>query len=104
MPNNRSQAFDLWHAQTRELLIFGATRGMTVPALIGIASVLPPPTFAQGENVENPNIPRTADGKPNLAAPTPRAPDGKPDLSEKDIQRLGDRTWSGLRLHWYKRN
>jgi hypothetical protein len=92
MPNNRSQAFDLWHAQTRELLIFGATRGMTVPALIGIASVLPPPTFAQGENVENPNIPRTADGKPNLAAPTPRAPDGKPDLSEKDIQHLGDRS------------
>ena len=92
MPNNRSQAFDLWHAQTRELLIFGATRGMTVPALIGIASVLPPPTFAQGENVENPNIPRTADGKPNLAAPTPRAPDGKRDLSEKDIQRLGDRS------------
>jgi len=28
-----------------------------------------------------PNIPRTADGKPNLAAPAPRTPDGKPDLS-----------------------
>jgi hypothetical protein len=26
-------------------------------------------------------IPRTPDGKPNLAAPTPRTPDGKPDLS-----------------------
>jgi hypothetical protein len=26
-------------------------------------------------------IPRTADGKPNLAAPAPRTPDGKPDLS-----------------------
>ena len=24
---------------------------------------------------------RTADGKPNLAAPAPRTPDGKPDLS-----------------------
>jgi hypothetical protein len=28
-----------------------------------------------------PNIPRTADGKPNLNAPTPKAPDGHPDLS-----------------------
>jgi hypothetical protein len=28
-----------------------------------------------------PNIPRTADGKPNMAAPAPRTPDGKPDLS-----------------------
>ena len=82
----------------------GRHQGMTVPAPIGIASVLPPPTFAHWENVENPGLLRTADGKPNLAAPTPRAPDGKPDLSEKDIQRLGDRTWSGLKLHWYKRN
>jgi hypothetical protein len=41
-------------------------KGMTVPALIGIASALPPPTFAQGENVENPSLPRTADGKPTL--------------------------------------
>ena len=28
-----------------------------------------------------PDIPRTADGKPNMAAPAPRTPDGKPDLS-----------------------
>jgi hypothetical protein len=28
-----------------------------------------------------PNIPRTADGKPNLSAPAPKAPDGDPDLS-----------------------
>ena len=55
--------------------------GVTVAALIGIASVLPPPSLAQWENVKNPNIPRTAGGKPNLAAPTPRAPNGKPDLS-----------------------
>ena len=27
------------------------------------------------------DVPRMADGKPNLAAPTPRLPDGKPDLS-----------------------
>ena len=28
-----------------------------------------------------PGIPRTSDGKPNLAAPAPRTSDGKPDLS-----------------------
>ena len=32
-------------------------------------------------NQPTPGIPRTPDGKPNLAAPAPRTPDGKPDLS-----------------------
>ncbi len=36
---------------------------------------------AQWLNHPTPGIPRTADGKPNLAAPTPKAADGKPDLS-----------------------
>ncbi len=36
---------------------------------------------AQWLNHRTPGIPRTADGNPNLAAPTPRAADGKPDLS-----------------------
>jgi hypothetical protein len=36
---------------------------------------------AQWLNLPTPGIPRTADGKPNLAAPAPRTPDGKPDLS-----------------------
>jgi hypothetical protein len=36
---------------------------------------------AQWLNHRTPGIPRTADGKPNLAAPTPRAADGRPDLS-----------------------
>jgi hypothetical protein len=36
---------------------------------------------AQWLNHRTPGIPRTADGKPNLSAPTPRAEDGKPDLS-----------------------
>ena len=47
--------------------------------LVGILSAAP--ALAQWENVKNTNIPRTADGKPNLSAPAPRAPDGKPDLS-----------------------
>ena len=37
--------------------------------------------FAQWSNIPPPDIPRTADGKPNLSAPAPRLPDGKPDLS-----------------------
>ena len=32
-------------------------------------------------NIKTPGIPRTADGKPDLAAPAPKMPDGKPDLS-----------------------
>jgi hypothetical protein len=36
---------------------------------------------AQWLNYPTPGIPRTADGKPNLAAPAPRTADGKPDLS-----------------------
>src|ERR1700736_5305063 len=35
----------------------------------------------QGLDHPTRGIPRTADGKPNLAAPAPRTPDGKPDLS-----------------------
>src|SRR5579872_6836033 len=36
---------------------------------------------AQWLNTRDSGIPRTKDGKPNLAAPAPRASDGKPDLS-----------------------
>ena len=37
--------------------------------------------IAQWANVPPPQIPRSADGKPDLSAPAPRLPDGKPDLS-----------------------
>jgi hypothetical protein len=36
---------------------------------------------AQWLNHPTPNIPRTADGKPDLSAPPPRGVDGRPDLS-----------------------
>jgi hypothetical protein len=39
------------------------------------------PSHAQWKKLPAPAIPRTADGKPNLAAPAPRTPDGHPDLS-----------------------
>jgi hypothetical protein len=39
------------------------------------------PSQAQWKKLPAPAIPRTADGKPNLAAPAPRTPDGHPDLS-----------------------
>jgi hypothetical protein len=39
------------------------------------------PLSAQWLNYPTPGIPRTADGKPNLAAPAPKTAEGKPDLS-----------------------
>jgi hypothetical protein len=39
------------------------------------------PLSAQWLHQPTPGIPRTADGKPILSAPTPRTPDGHPDLS-----------------------
>jgi len=50
---------------------------------------------AQWLSYPTPGIPRTADGKPNLAAPTPRAADGKPDLSG---------VWRGPGAGGYDRN
>src|SRR6185295_18430184 len=44
-------------------------------------SVTASPLAAQWLHYRNGQIPRTPDGKPNLAAPAPRAADGKPDLS-----------------------
>jgi hypothetical protein len=51
-------------------------------SLIAVVTVaLTAPLAAQWLNQPTVGIPRTSDGKPNLAAPTPRTPDGKPDLS-----------------------
>lgn len=46
--------------------------------LIAAAAALAP---AQWLKYPTAGVPRTADGKPNLAAPAPRAADGKPDFS-----------------------
>src|SRR5262245_28635845 len=55
----------------RNVLISAFVR---LPRVSGVAD-------AQWLNYPAPRVPRTADGKPNLAAPAPRAADGKPDLT-----------------------
>src|SRR6516162_2109276 len=55
--------------------------GRTGSFLIGVLAIATLPTAAQWLNYPTPGIPRTPDGKPNLAAPAPKAADGKPDLS-----------------------
>src|SRR5262245_21536194 len=39
------------------------------------------PALAQWPSRATPGVPKTADGKPDLTAPTPRTADGKPDFS-----------------------
>jgi hypothetical protein len=43
--------------------------------------ILSPPAVAQWPNFPSARLPRGADGKVDLTAPTPRTADGKPDLS-----------------------
>jgi hypothetical protein len=64
-------------------------------AFVLAALVMSAPVLAQNWiKVPPPIVPRTADGKPDLQAPTPRTPDGKPDLtgpwSSKDNSFLRD--------------
>jgi len=49
--------------------------------LVVLLTALGLPANAQWLNHPTPNIPRTSNGKPNLAAPAPRGADGHPDLS-----------------------
>src|SRR6266478_994299 len=46
-----------------------------------MATTLSTPALAQWLHYPTPGVPKTADGRPNLQAPTPRTADGKPDLS-----------------------
>lgn len=54
---------------------------MRRPWLWVLLAILANSASAQWVNYPTPGIPRTRDGKPNLAAPAPRASNGKPDLS-----------------------
>jgi hypothetical protein len=49
--------------------------------LLGLFVLLCTAAQAQWLNYSTPGVPRTRDGKPNLAAPAPRGLDGKPNLS-----------------------
>ena len=55
-------------------------RYAAVIALVA-ATVVAPSLSAQWPAFPTPDVPRTADGKPDLLAPAPRTRDGKPDLS-----------------------
>jgi hypothetical protein len=50
-------------------------------AIVAAILLLPVSANAQWLDWQTRGIQRSADGKPNLTAPTPRTPDGKPDLS-----------------------
>jgi hypothetical protein len=52
-----------------------------IATVIQMAAIMAATASAQWLNYPTPGIPRTKDGKPNLAAPAPRTVDGKPDLS-----------------------
>ena len=66
-------------------------RNESVLAVV-VLSLLPITTAdAQWLNQPTPNIPRTADGKPDLAAPPPRGADGHPDLSGLWVRRAAAR-------------
>src|SRR5947207_13706756 len=54
---------------------------MPLAATLTIVASLSPHLLAQWPRLVPPNVPRTADGKINLDAPTPKTPEGKPDLS-----------------------
>jgi hypothetical protein len=54
---------------------------MKTAALALLLSAVGSTAAAQWLDYPTPGIPRTADGKPNLAAPAPRTADGKPDFS-----------------------
>lgn len=54
---------------------------LQVASLAFILTVVSPSLFGQWLGYPTPGVPKTPDGKPDLAAPAPRTADGKPDFS-----------------------
>ena len=69
-----------YDSQTREMN-FMSVRSTCRSAVSIILAVATAPLFAQWVDYPTSGVPRTADGKPDLAAPAPRGADGKPDFS-----------------------
>jgi len=67
---------------------------MTTPlktmAWVAMLAFLSPGLRAQWASHPDPRVPRSADGQPNLDAPTPRTVDGRPDLSGLWTRARGD--------------
>src|SRR5215831_2319799 len=60
----------------------GVTARVNVLVLLVIAVLaLPAPGFSQWLHYPTADVPKKADGSPDLTAPAPRLPDGKPDFS-----------------------
>jgi hypothetical protein len=57
------------------------SRVVAVSLALAASAGLSSTALAQYLRYPTPGVPTTADGKPNLAAPTPRTADGKPDFS-----------------------
>src|SRR4051812_16186188 len=55
--------------------------GFRMLAIAAVVAALPAIAGAQWLNYPTAGVPRTADGRPDMAAPAPRTADGKPDLS-----------------------
>jgi hypothetical protein len=58
-----------------------ARRSLQASAVLVVALGSPAPATAQWTAIPQGNLPRTAEGRPDLSAPAPRASDGMPDLS-----------------------
>jgi hypothetical protein len=54
---------------------------MRLTIALVLAAICAPALTAQWLHYPTADVPKTADGKPNLNAPAPRLPDGKPDFS-----------------------
>src|ERR1700730_9806821 len=63
----------------RMMTVHNLSQALLTAALLLTSA--PEELFAQWPAYPTTGVPKTADGKPNLAGPVPRAADGKPDLS-----------------------
>jgi hypothetical protein len=57
------------------------THRLKAAVLVALVAGLTAPATAQWPAYPTANVPKNADGSPNLSAPTPRTADGRPDLS-----------------------